>query len=43
MAIQADLGIEQEVVRAFERIDEALGRPGGLVNNALFTGETDPS
>jgi NAD(P)-dependent dehydrogenase (short-subunit alcohol dehydrogenase family) len=39
VAIQADLSQEEEVVRAFETVDQAFGRLGGLVNNAVFAGE----
>lgn len=42
VAIQADLGLEQQVVQAFETVDQALGRLGGLVNNAVFAGEPTP-
>jgi NAD(P)-dependent dehydrogenase (short-subunit alcohol dehydrogenase family) len=39
VAIRADLGREEEVVRAFETVDQAFGRLEGLVNNAVFAGE----
>jgi NAD(P)-dependent dehydrogenase (short-subunit alcohol dehydrogenase family) len=39
VAVQADLGHEEEVARAFETVDQALGPLGGLVNNAVFAGE----
>lgn len=39
VAIRADLGHEEEVVRAFETVERAFGRLGGLVNNAVFAGE----
>jgi NAD(P)-dependent dehydrogenase (short-subunit alcohol dehydrogenase family) len=39
VAVQADLGREEEVVRAFETVDQELGPLGGLVNNAVFAGE----
>ena len=39
VAIRADLGHEEEVVRAFETVDQAFGRLEGLVNNAVFAGE----
>jgi len=42
VAIRADLGLEQQVVQAFETVDQALGRLGGLVNNAVFAGEPTP-
>jgi NAD(P)-dependent dehydrogenase (short-subunit alcohol dehydrogenase family) len=34
VAVQADVGVEAEVVRLFERCDAALGAPTALVNNA---------
>jgi NAD(P)-dependent dehydrogenase (short-subunit alcohol dehydrogenase family) len=34
IAVQADVSIEAEVVRLFERVDADLGRVTGLVNNA---------
>jgi len=34
VAVQADIGIEAEVVRMFERVDRELGCPVALVNNA---------
>jgi NAD(P)-dependent dehydrogenase (short-subunit alcohol dehydrogenase family) len=39
VALQADLGREEEVVRAFETVDRELGPLGGLVNNAVSAGE----
>jgi NAD(P)-dependent dehydrogenase (short-subunit alcohol dehydrogenase family) len=34
VAVAGDVGVEADVVRLFETCDEALGSPGGLVNNA---------
>jgi len=34
IAVQADIGVEEEVLRLFERVDRELGRLTGLVNNA---------
>jgi len=34
IAVQADVGVEAEVVRLFERVDAELGRVTALVNNA---------
>jgi NAD(P)-dependent dehydrogenase (short-subunit alcohol dehydrogenase family) len=34
IAVQADIGVEAEVVRLFERVDRELGRVAALVNNA---------
>jgi NAD(P)-dependent dehydrogenase (short-subunit alcohol dehydrogenase family) len=34
MAVQADVAVEQDVVRLFERVDATLGRLTALVNNA---------
>ena len=34
IAVQADVALEQDVVRMFETVDRALGRVGALVNNA---------
>ena len=34
IAVQADIGVEDEVVRLFERVDRELGRLTALVNNA---------
>ena len=34
IAVQADIGVEDEVVRMFERVDRELGRLTALVNNA---------
>lgn len=34
IAVQADIGVEAEVVRLFEQVDEKLGRLDALVNNA---------
>ena len=34
MAVQADVAVEQDVVRLFEQVDAALGRLTALVNNA---------
>lgn len=39
IAIRADIADEAQIVAAFARIDEQLGRIGGLVNNAATTGE----
>lgn len=39
VAVQADLGREEEVAAAFETVDRELGPLGGLVNNAVFAGE----
>jgi NAD(P)-dependent dehydrogenase (short-subunit alcohol dehydrogenase family) len=38
LAIQADVGDERDVRRAFEAVDAALGPVGGLVNNAVDPG-----
>jgi NAD(P)-dependent dehydrogenase (short-subunit alcohol dehydrogenase family) len=38
IAIEADVGNETDVVRAFESVDGAFGRLGGLVNNAVMAG-----
>jgi NAD(P)-dependent dehydrogenase (short-subunit alcohol dehydrogenase family) len=38
MAIQADVGSEADVTRAFTAVDAAFGRIGGLVNNAVVAG-----
>jgi NAD(P)-dependent dehydrogenase (short-subunit alcohol dehydrogenase family) len=49
LAFQADIGTETEVERLFERVEDELGPPAGLVNNAGITGrigdfmETDPT
>jgi NAD(P)-dependent dehydrogenase (short-subunit alcohol dehydrogenase family) len=34
IAVQADIGVESDVVRLFETVDAKLGRPAALVNNA---------
>jgi len=34
IAVQADIGVEDDVVRLFERVDRELGRVTALVNNA---------
>lgn len=34
IAVQADVAVEADVVRLFERCDREIGRLGGLVNNA---------
>ena len=34
IAVQADIGVEQDVVRLFEQVDRELGRLTALVNNA---------
>jgi NAD(P)-dependent dehydrogenase (short-subunit alcohol dehydrogenase family) len=34
VAVAGDVGVEADVVRLFETCDQALGSPGGLVNNA---------
>lgn len=34
IAVQADIGVEADVVRLFEAVDHELGPPAGLVNNA---------
>jgi NAD(P)-dependent dehydrogenase (short-subunit alcohol dehydrogenase family) len=34
MAVAGDVGVEADVVGLFETCDQALGSPGGLVNNA---------
>ena len=34
IAVQADIGVESDVVALFEAVDENLGRPTGLVNSA---------
>ena len=38
VAIQADVGTEADVARAFAAAEEALGPLGGLVNNAVLAG-----
>jgi NAD(P)-dependent dehydrogenase (short-subunit alcohol dehydrogenase family) len=38
IAIAADIGKEDDVLRAFAAVDEAFGRLGGLVNNAVDAG-----
>ncbi len=38
VAIQADVGAEDDVIRAFAAAQEALGPVGGLVNNAVLPG-----
>ena len=39
LAVQADNGVESEIVRLFGTVDEALGRPTVLINNAGIVGE----
>ena len=39
IAIQADIGDEADVLRAFDTVDRELGRVSGLVNNAVTAGE----
>jgi len=34
IAVQADIGVEADIVRLFETVDKELGRPTALVNNA---------
>lgn len=34
IAVRADVSVEQDVVALFRRVDDLLGRPVGLVNNA---------
>jgi NAD(P)-dependent dehydrogenase (short-subunit alcohol dehydrogenase family) len=34
IAVQADVGVEENVVRLFETVDRELGRPSALANNA---------
>jgi NAD(P)-dependent dehydrogenase (short-subunit alcohol dehydrogenase family) len=34
MAVQADIGVEAQVVRMFKTVDQELGPPSALVNNA---------
>ncbi|WP_020653832.1 SDR family oxidoreductase [Massilia niastensis] len=49
LAIQADVGDQEEVERMFDRIEAELGAPSALVNNAGITGrianfmDTDPA
>jgi len=38
VAIAADIGVEADVMRAFETIDRVFGGVGGLVNNAVDPG-----
>jgi len=38
IAIRADIGHEDEIVQLFETAERALGKIGGLVNNAAVTG-----
>lgn len=38
LAMQADVGAVDEVVRLFERVEDELGPPAALVNNAGITG-----
>jgi NAD(P)-dependent dehydrogenase (short-subunit alcohol dehydrogenase family) len=38
VTIQADVGAEDDVIRAFATAEEALGPVGGLVNNAVLPG-----
>ncbi len=38
LAVQADNGVESEIVRLFETVDEILGRPTVLINNAGIVG-----
>src|SRR5215471_1325064 len=38
LAIQADVGSEADVARAFTAVDTAFGSVGGLVNNAVLAG-----
>jgi NAD(P)-dependent dehydrogenase (short-subunit alcohol dehydrogenase family) len=38
VAIQADVGSESDVARAFIAVDAAFGSLGGLVNNAVLAG-----
>jgi NAD(P)-dependent dehydrogenase (short-subunit alcohol dehydrogenase family) len=38
LAIQADVGLEQDVIRMFETTDRELGPVTALVNNAAYTG-----
>ena len=42
IAIAADVGNEADVVRAFEEVDRAFGKLGGLVNNAVMAGPPRP-
>lgn len=38
LAIKADVGVEEDIVTAFNKIDEAFGTIAGLVNNAATNG-----
>ncbi len=38
IAVKADIGVEDDIIRLFETVDERLGRLTGLVNNAAVTG-----
>ncbi len=39
LAVRADNGVESDIVRLFETVDQALGRPTVLINNAGIVGE----
>jgi NAD(P)-dependent dehydrogenase (short-subunit alcohol dehydrogenase family) len=40
LALRADLSVEADVARLFAELDDGLGRPDGLVNNAGVTGRS---
>ena len=42
IAIQADVALEADVVRIFDRVEQELGRIGALVNSAGVTGGVSP-
>lgn len=39
LAVQADCGVEADILRLFERVDREFGAPAALVNNAGIVGE----